>query len=333
VNSLQGINEGEDNCEAIAKLSLDWGLTVPSSLIPSVANIAASFETTKKLKAVDDEGSVYIAEYRNHRIQKITKPGVVITFAGSGVEGFSDGESLKAKFNYPTGIALDSSGNLFVADSWNHKIRKVNQQGIVSTIAGAGTAGYLDGKGDEAMFYCPEGVALDSDGNVYVADSCNHRIRKINQQGEVSTLAGNGKQGYVDGVGSQVMFYWPRGIVLDSEGNAFVTDQWNNRIRKITKQGEVSTLAGVGARDILNRPCGIVLDAKGNLYVADECNHRIRKITQQGEIITIAGSGKQGFSDGGGSNVMFNNPWGITMDKEGNLFVSDRDNNKIRKIC
>jgi PKD repeat protein len=237
--------------------------------------------------AVDSSGNVYVGDHLNHRIRKITAAGDVSTLAGSGVAGFADGTGITAQFNYPGHLALDSSGNIYVADHFNHRVRKITPAGVVSTLAGSGAAGFADGTGTAAQFNYPFGVAVDSSGNVYVTDHSGHRIRKITPVGVVSTLAGSGVAGFADGTGTDAQFYNPYEVDVDSSGNVYVADTTNYRIRKITTAGVVSTLAGsgvagfadgMGADSQFNNPIGIALDSSGNLYVGDGNNHRIRKI-------------------------------------------------------
>jgi DNA-binding beta-propeller fold protein YncE/predicted small secreted protein len=233
--------------------------------------------------ASDAAGNLYVADYGNHRIRKITLTGEVSTLAG-GEGGFADGVGGDAKFRLPSGIAIGAGGHLYVADLLNHRIRKITLAGEVSTLAG-GEYGFADGVGSAAKFYDPSGISSDAAGNLYVADILNHRIRKITPAGEVSTLAG-GEYGFADGIGGDARFSSPYGITSDAAGNLYVADSGNHRIRKITPAGEVSTLAGgekgfadgIGSAAEFEYPFGIVIDAAGNLYVADTLNHRIRKI-------------------------------------------------------
>jgi uncharacterized protein affecting Mg2+/Co2+ transport len=238
--------------------------------------------------AVDALGNVYVADNNNHTIRKITPAGLVSTFAGSGTAGSVDGIGTAASFYYPTKLALDNLGNVYVADLRNHKIRKITPAGVVSTLAGSGTIGDTDATGAGASFNYPTGVALDTDGNVYVSDGSNHKIRKITSSGEVSTFAGSGTIGASDGIGTAASFYGPNGIAIDASGNLYVADRDNYKIRKITPAGLVSTLAGTGLSgsddgiDVVasfNNPLGVGTDASGNVYVADFGNHKIRKIS------------------------------------------------------
>jgi sugar lactone lactonase YvrE len=247
----------------------------------------SSFNNPSAL-ALDKLGNMYVADYSNHKIRKISPAGNVTTFAGNGNSGTSDGVGAQAQFFNPSSIAIDSSGNVFVADSGNNKIRKINSKGFVSTFAGSGAQGSTDGLSTSSSFNGPNGVAVDVSGNVYVADAGNNKIRKITPSGVVSTIAGNGLSGISNGTGTSAMFFVPRGIAVDSEGTIYVADTGNNVVRKITSTGVVTTLAGsstadgadgIGTLASFNNPIGLTLDAMGNLYVADYVNNKIRKIT------------------------------------------------------
>lgn len=234
--------------------------------------------------AVDGSGNVYVGDYSNDVIRKITPDGEVSTLAGSGIFGFADGNATTAQFKGPGKLAVDAMGNIYVSDTQNHSIRKITPAGDVSTLAGSGTAGFTDGNGANARFSNPGGIAVDASGNVYVGD--NRRIRKITPMGEVSTLAGSGLLGSADGSGTAAQFSAPVGLCVDPSGNIFVADALNHRIRKVIADGEVSTLAGstsgfsdgsgMNAKFFL--PGGVAVDASGNVYVADAENNRIRKI-------------------------------------------------------
>ncbi|MEY2621629.1 MAG: Virginiamycin lyase [Pseudomonadota bacterium] len=236
--------------------------------------------------AVDGSGNVLVADYDNHRIRKITSAGVVSTMAGMSM-GYVDGTGTGASFNSPSGVVVDGSGNVFVADRNNHRIRKITPAGVVSTLAGSGNTGSTDGNGTAASFNNPFGLTIDGSGNVFVADRTNHLIRKITPAGAVSTLAGSGSSGSADGSGMAASFYYPQGVVLDDLGQLVVADYFNHRIRKITPTGVVSTLAGssagsadgTGTGASFYYPAGLAIDASGQIYVADLYNNRIRKIT------------------------------------------------------
>jgi sugar lactone lactonase YvrE len=317
--------------------------TLAGDTIPGFADLtgmAARFNYPTSV-TTDASGNVYVADNANNRIRKITPAGVVSTLAGSGVAGFADLTGTAAKFFFPGGVATDASGNVYVADFYNHRIRKISPSGIVSTLAGSGVAGYADLTGTNAQFNNPSSVAADASGNVYVSELNNHRIRKITAAGLVSTLAGSGAPGFADLTGTNAQFYNPSGVATDASGNVYVADYANNRIRKITPAGVVSTLAGSGVAGFADltgtaaqfrNPTGVATDASGNVYVADNGNHLIRKITAAGVVSTLAGSGTPGFANGTVSLAKFNYPVGIAVDASGTIYVADGDNHCIRKI-
>ena len=292
--------------------------------------------------AVDAAGNIYVADEKNHVIRRIAPGGVVTTLAGgSGCPGYTDGPAAAARFRLPKGVAVDTVGNLYVADAGNHAIRKITPAGVVSTLAGNGVSGSTDGIGAAARFHIPSGLAVDAAGVVYVADSNNNIIRKIASDGTVSTLAGTaGVYGSADGTGAAAGFFYPLAVAVDAAGTVYVTEIGNNTVRKITPAGVVTTLAGkagtfgsddgLGSAARFRSPEGIAVDAAGNVYVADRA---IRKITPAGAVTTIAGaSGVVGSADGTAGAARFRSPSGIAVDATGNLFISDRDNNNVRKI-
>ena len=237
--------------------------------------------------AVDGSGNIYVT-HSGCRVSKIAADGTVSALAGSPWTGFAEGAGEDARFYYPHGVAVDASGVIYVADGYNHRIRKITADGVVSTRAGTGISSFADGAVSMAHFNNPSGVAVDNaSGNLYVADDRNHRIRKITADGMVSTLAGNGAKGLADGEGDAAQFHFPNGVAVDASGNVYVADELNHCIRKITADGMVSTLAGSGVEGFADgesssakfaRPCGIAVDASGNVYVAEWGNHCIRKI-------------------------------------------------------
>ncbi|MEK6152733.1 IPT/TIG domain-containing protein [Flavobacteriaceae bacterium 3-367] len=286
--------------------------------------------------AVDASGNVYVADRFNDKIRKITPEGMVSTLAGS-IGGFANGTGENAQFDQPFRVAVDAGGNVYVSDTKNHKIRKITPSGVVSTLAGS-IGGFANGTGENAQFDNPFGVAVDTEGNVYVADENNHKIRKITPNGSVSTLAGS-TQGFVDGTGTNAQFFLPSGVALDGVGNLYVADTGNHKIRKITPDGVVTTVAGStqgfangpGTTAKFNQPLGVTIDVEGNAYVADTGNQKIRMITSIGVVSTLAGT-TQGFMDGTGSIAQFNAPLGVSMDADGNMYLADGGNHKIRKI-
>jgi DNA-binding beta-propeller fold protein YncE len=267
----------------------------------------------------------------------------VITFAGSGDTGYAEGTGEEAKFHWPEGVAVDVNGYVYVADTYNHRIRKITPEGVVSTLAGSGL-GYAEGTGEEAKFNLPRGMAVDGAGNVYVADSGNHRIRMISPQGVVSTFAGSGEWGHLDGKRSVAKFNEPRGVAVDGAGNVYVADYNNHRIRKIiSSTGEVSTFAGTGANSYLeghrsvaqfSYPRGVAVDHAGNVYVAEYGkNNRIRKISSEDDRVTsLIGSSITNPYELSPEQKSFLAPADVAVDGAGNIYVPELDNQRIRKI-
>lgn len=248
---------------------------------------AAAFNFPEGL-AVDHSGNVYVVDNGNERIRKISPTGMVTTLAGSGARGSADGIRGTASFDGPWGITIDSSGNLYVSDQGNYKIRKITPDGVVTTLAGSGEKGKTNGKAITASFNHPDGLTVDAAGNVYVVDEENYMIRKITPNGFVTTFAGNSNIGSADGIGINASFNVPTGVALDAAGNLYIADQGNFKIRKITPQAVVTTIAGSGAFGLANGPAALaeftdVLDLKvdksGNIYLTDVQNSLIRKIT------------------------------------------------------
>lgn len=295
---------------------------------------------------VDASGNLYVADQNNHTIRKLTSSGVVTTLAGvAGIPGTADGAHGVARFNFPSAVAVDGSGNVYVADASNQTIRKIEPSGMVTTLSGsAGASGSADGVGPEARFNTPVGVAVDAAGTVYVADHDNHTIRKVTAAGAVTTLAGTaGTSGSADGTAAAARFSSPVSVAVDSDGTVYVTDQDNSTIRKITAGGVVTTLAGsvgmtgsddgTGAVARFSFPAGVTVDGSGNLYVADQENNTIRKVVATGSVTTLAGAaGQFGVTDGQGATARFNFPQGVGVDSAGNLYVADSNNRIIRKI-
>jgi len=332
--------------------------------------------------AVDSAGNLFVAE-GHHTIRKITPAGEVKTLAGlAGSQGTNDGVGYAARFNGPTGVAVDSAGNVYVADTYNHTIRKITPNRAVTTLAGrARSPGFVNGTGRAARFNYPNGLAVDNAGNVYVAESNNNAIRKVTPGGVVTTLARslnfpqsvaedsagnvyvgvgeaiqkvtpsgvvttlagvvNGGCEYADGIGSDARFGFSAGVAVDSEGTVYVADGSNKTIRKITPAGVVTTLAGlaggysdvddVGPAARFDQPRDVAVDSVGNAYVA-ESGATVRKVTPGGEVTTLAGSYQQyGNADGTGSAAQFENPWGIAVNLGGNVYVADRLGT-IRKV-
>jgi sugar lactone lactonase YvrE len=247
---------------------------------------AASFSNPRAV-AVDASGNVYVSDYVNDAIRKITPDGLVTTLAGTDLRGSAPAAGTKISLSNPRGLAVDSYGNVYVADSGNNLIRKITPDGVATTLAGSTSRGSSDGKGSEASFYQPYGVAVDVSGNVYVADAYNNMIRKITPDGVVTTLAGSTASGSSDGKGAAASFHLPSALALDASGNIYVADTGNNMIRKITPAGVVTTLAGSttygssdgrGVAASFDGPAGLTVSSSGIVYVADSGNNLIRKI-------------------------------------------------------
>ena len=296
---------------------------------------AARFNTPDGV-AADSAGNLYVVDSQNNTIRKITPAGVVTTLAGkAGTKGSTDGAGAAARFSDAHGIAVDSTGNVYVADSGNSTIRKITPAGVVTTLAGtAGAQGSSDGLGAAGWFWYPRAVAVDGTGTVYVAD--NSTIRKVTPAGLVSTLAGKaGPWGNADGTGPDAQFNAPAGIAVDNAGTVYVADTGNGRIRKITPAGVVTTLLGTyGYAEWFNNPLGIVVDSTGNLLIVEQYSNVISKLTPSGLKTTLAGYNYyySGNTDGTGTDARFYNPRGMAMDGAGNLYVADSANHTIRKV-
>lgn len=295
--------------------------------------------------AVDQAGNVYVGDMQNNTIRKITPAGVVTTLAGlAGAAGSTDGTGGAARFDFPAGVAVDLAGNVFVADSANHTIRRISPTGFVTTVAGNATESrHVDGPAAKARFFFPVSVAVDDSGNIYVIDIDEDTVRKISPTGEVTTVAGlAGNSGSADGTGSEARFAFPLSAAVDRAGNVFIADSFNHIIRRMTPAGVVTTVAGqlnnpgdadgVGLQAQFERPVGVAVDDTGNVFVADPNNSLIRKISPAGVVTSFAGGGSSGAEDGTGSAARFNDPQGVATDLAGNIYLADASNHVIRKI-
>jgi uncharacterized protein (TIGR03437 family) len=293
--------------------------------------------------AVDSAGNLYVADTTNQRIRKVSN-GVITTIAGNGLTGFSgdNGPAANAQLNSPYGVAVDSTGNLYIADTENQRIRKVSS-GVITTLAGNGTAGSSGdgGPATSARLGSPLGIAVDIAGNLYIADRDNSRIRKV-ASGVITTVAGNGTQGFAgdNGPATDSQLYLPTSVAVDSSGDLYIADTGNSRVRKVSN-GVITTVAGGGmlvgdngpaTSAQLGNPSGVATDSSGNLYVADAYN-LIWKISN-GAITAVAGNGTSGFSgdNGPATSAQLNNPYSAAADSAGNLYIADSENQRIRKV-
>ena len=303
--------------------------------------------------ALDHMGNLYTADTNNHRIRKVdASTGNISTVAGTGTDGYSGdgGAATAARLNSPSGVAVDGAGNLYIADTGNSRIRKVDSSGNISTVAGTGTDGYSgDGAAaTAARLNSPSGVAVDGAGNLYIADTGNSRIRKVDSSGNISTVAGTGTRGFSgDGAAATAaQLRNPQGVALDGAGNLYIADRFNHRIRKVDSSGNISTVAGSATRGFsgdgaaatsagLWGPWDVAVDGSGNLYIADRFNQRIRKVDSAGVITTVAGTGTRSFGGDGSAATaaQLNGPRGVALDGAGNLYIADTNNNRIRKVA
>ena len=366
--------DGAENVYVISSNTSTIHKITPQGVITTVAGgtIDTGDGTGKPLAmyvprhmAIDPLGNLYIADSQNYIILKINPSGKVTTLAGKkGASEYVDGSAAEARLSYPSGIALDGAGNVWVADRGAQAIRKITPEGAVSTLAGGGPLyGYRDGQGKNATFFNPEGLAIDQAGNLYVNDNSSEVIRKVSPSGEVTTLAGAiasyknkliycpidpttevgapGHKGCADGQGYNALFNDPQGIGVARDGTLYVADTGNNLIRKISAGGVVTTLAGSppaaingpGLTARMGIAFGVAMDASGNTYFTDSYNYVIRKVSSTGVVSIVAGkAGVPGSDDGIGINARFDRPQGIAVDSAGNVYVSDYNNFTIRKI-
>lgn len=271
--------------------------------------------------------------------------------AGTGDLGFSgdSGPATSASLGYPMGAATDAAGNLYIADSANNRIRKVDTSGMIATVAGNGTPGYNGdgGLATNASLFRPRGVAVDPNANLHIADTENYRIRKVDSSGTITTVAGNGTAGFSGdgGPATEANLSYPRAVAFDASGNLYISDGGENRIRKVDATGIITTVAGGApccnlgdggpATDAyLSSPEGVAVDAKGNLYIGDSGDNRIRKVDASGTITTVAGNGNSGYGGDGGAatSAVLSAPSGVAVDSAGNLYIADSANNRIRKV-
>ena len=335
-------------------VALNIFLWVAVSAVPVFAKTVKATETEISLVdgiAVDKKGNIYIAMRDHNIISRVDTKGNMTRYAGTGESGYGGdgGKATEARLKLPAGLTIDRKGNLYIADRNNHRIRKVDSRGNITTVAGNGTAGFSGdgGKATEAQLSRPSGVAVDGKGNLYIADRSNDRIRMVNSKGIITTFAGDGVDGFKgdSGPAAQAQLSKPFGLALDKKGNLYIADRGNNRVRRINPQGIIHTVAGDGGfffmgdngpayRASIAGPTGVAVDKNGVLYIADRNNNRIRSVDTQGMIRTIAGTGHQDYN---GDSEMARDtnlhlPFGVALDQDGKLLVVDRSHYRIRRV-
>jgi len=349
-------------------LTCQWllnGTTLPTNLMTTVAgNGTAGYAgdggaawramlNSPNGVALDTDHNVFIADTSNHRIRKMDTNGIITTVAGNGTNGFSGDGSLaiNASLNSPGHIVFDSAGNLFIADTANHRIRKVDVNGLITTVAGAGTNGYSGdgGPATNASLNSPGGIAFDSAGNLFIADMMNSRVRKVDTNNVITTVAGNGSSAWPTtgdgGPATNAIIRYPASVAADAAGNLFVGDAGDNRVRKVDINGIITTFAGGGptyysgdggpaTNASLWTPVDLCFDASGSLFIDDVYNNRIRKVDTNGIITTVAGLQSWVYN---GDNMAATSttlyfPFGVAVDAAGNLFIADTGNHRIREV-
>jgi sugar lactone lactonase YvrE len=315
----------------------------------------ASARPTPHGLTVDGQGGIYIADNTSHRVYRLDlETGLCTLIAGTGERGFSGdgGPATSAKLSFPVSVALDTEGNLYIADTANHRVRRVDAAtGIITTVAGNGNNGFGGdgGPATEAMLNGPHGVGVDGAGRLYIADTNNNRVRVVEPTGVIRTVAGNGYTGFLGDTGRAVRanLSRPTFLAVSPDGILYISDTNNNRVRRVDpKTGIITRYAGSWTgqelgdrgpahRARLNDPAQIALDARGNLYISDAFQHRVRRVdAMTGIITTVAGQGVQG-SDGDGGPALkarIGRPSGLTVDPDGNVYVMDTVGTRLRKI-
>ena len=299
----------------------------------------------------DGQGNIYIAEPGHSRVRKIDPDGTITTIAGGDSSGYGGdgGPATDALLSGVYGVAMDGSGNLYIADASNHRVRQVDASGTITTVAGSDSSGYAGDGGpatDAALNY-PRGVCVDASGVLYISDSSNSRVRKVDSSGSISTIAGTGDEGFTGdgGPATDASLYGPYRTIVGPDGALFISDKANYRVRKVDPSGTITTIAGTGLSDYsgdggpatdaaMGSPIGLALDSAGNLYVADQANHRVRMVDASGIISTVVGAGTDGDSGDGGpaTDAELGYPAGLFIDGSGHLYIADYGNDRIRRV-
>jgi sugar lactone lactonase YvrE len=301
--------------------------------------------------AVDGQGNLFVADTDNNRIRRVSPGGVITTIAGTGVAGFGGdgGPATAAQLSSPFGVALDAVGDVLIADANNHRVRKVDTTGMITTVAGTGVAAFGGdgGPATAAQLNLPRGLGVDPMGNVVIADSNNNRVRRVDASGMITTVAGTGVAGFGGdgGPATSAQLSFPRSIAFDRSGALLFVDTHNERVRKVDASGVVTTIAGDGVAAFggdggpataahLNIPYGVAVGPAGDVFIADSENARVRKVAPNGTITTAAGDGTEGFSGDGGPPALaqLHYPIGVAVDGSGRLFFAERDNSRVRRV-
>lgn len=301
--------------------------------------------------AVDGDGNMFIADTYNNRIRKVNAAGVITTYAGTGIGGYTGdgGQATIARIDTPIGIAVDRSGNVYFSDSLNDAVRKVDTTGKITTVAGNGQSGFSGdgGQATAARLSLPQSLIFDGAGNLYICDTFNNRVRKVDTQGIITTIAGNGSAGYSGdgGLATQAKLDTPDGVAVDRLGNVYIADTQNFVVRKVDTSGKISTYAGNGIDGYggdngaalqanLSPIRGLAVDASGNLYIGDPGNDRIRRVDTKGKITTVAGNGSTGYNGDAmtATQAWLNEPIGISIDPYGVLYFTDSYGDRVRVL-
>ncbi len=303
--------------------------------------------------ALDKENNLYIADRNNHRIRRVSSKGIITTVAGTGVSDFSGdmGPALEAHLHFPSDVEVGPKGALYISDRSNHRIRKVDSEGVIKTVAGLGLEGYGGdfGRATEALLKFPFGITLDRQGNLYIADRGNNRVRKVNAKGIITSIAGDSMHSFGGDYGPALYsnLAYPTDVVVDEEDNIYIADRNNNRIRKIDRQGVITTFMGMGKTDFngdneiapetsLYLPFALAVHPDKKLLVVDRSHFRVRSVgLKNSRVNTVAGNGKSLFKgDGGpGTGATLNTPSGIVVDSKNNILFADLQHHRIRKLA